>query len=98
MRLNAKHNWKLKLGILLFLIGQAFSLAHASEHGSAPHAHDGVACVGVLTDEHDLLIPRAGLAAPAVNAIASKAIATGRTLFPKRARALQPPATGPPSI
>ena len=98
MRLNAKHNWKLKLGILLFLIGQAFSLAHASEYGSTPHDHDGVACVGVLTDEHDLLVPSAKLAVPAVNATASKAIPTGRTLLLKRQRAFQPPATGPPSI
>jgi len=98
MHLNAKHSWKLTLGILLLLIGQAFSLAHASEHGSVPHDHDGVACVGVLNDEHDLLASSATPAAPAVNATASKAIPAGRILLLKRARALQPPATGPPSI
>ena len=98
MRLNAKHNWKLKLGILLFLIGQAVSFAHASEHGSIPHDHDGVACIGILSDENDLLVLNTGLSAPVVYAIAANTDPVRRVLNLACPYAFQPPATGPPSI
>jgi len=43
--------WKLKLGIILFLVGQLFSIVHASEHGSETHEHDGALCLATLNEE-----------------------------------------------
>jgi len=45
VHLTPKYTWKLKLAIALFLLGQSFSIAHAFEHGSDSHHHDGVACI-----------------------------------------------------
>lgn len=93
-----KHSSKLTLGVILFLVGQLFSLAHASEFGSDPHEHNGVACVAILTDEHDGLTPATNLNAVGFNL---------RTFTPSpilglpplvQPRATRPPATGPPSI
>jgi len=95
---NPKHSWKLKLGVVLFLVGQVFSFAHASEYGSAAHEHIGVACVAVLNDEHDVLATKAQLAAPAFFSSACRVLSTHRVLPTERLRTLQPPATGPPSI
>jgi len=98
MHLTAKHSWKLKLAIALFLIGQSFSIAHATEHGSGIHDHDGVACIGILSDENDLQVPGPGLSAPVRYATRSIADPIRRTRCVDASTALKPPATGPPSI
>ena len=98
MSLVPLYNWKRKLGILLFLFGQVVSVAHASEFGTAPHEHDGVECVAILTDDHDGLIPATALIAPALMAQAIGLAATTSQVPPALPRAIRPPATGPPSI
>ena len=69
MSLITRHNWVLRLGLVLLLAGQVFSVAHASEFGRAPHEHDGVLCVAILTDEQEGLVPTANLKASAFIAL-----------------------------
>lgn len=94
----ARHNWILKLGVVLFLAGQTISVAHASEFGSLPHEHNGVACIAILADEQEGLVPAANLTAPIFVAAASAATQSARQAPLKRLRLIRPPPTGPPSI
>lgn len=94
----AQHNWILKLGVVLFLAGQTISIAHASEFGSLPHEHNDVACIAVLTDVQEGLVPTANLTAPMFVAAASAATQSARQAPLKRLRLIRPPPTGPPSI
>ena len=98
MHLGRKHKWKLTFAIGLFLIGQAFSIAHAAEHGSGSHDHNGVACAGVLTDDQDCLTPTKGLDTPLFFSSTSSTLHCQTAQPLQRLRALRPPATGPPSI
>ena len=93
-----QHNWILKLGVVLFLAGQTISVVHAGEHGSHPHEHNGVACIAILTDAQEGLVPTANLIAPMFVAAASAAIPSARQAPLKRLRPIRPPPTGPPSI
>ena len=92
------HKWKFTLGVILFLTGQAFSLAHAAEFSSLPHDHDGVTCVAILNDEQDGLIPAAACVLPTGNYFAASKLTTPSASPLLRLRAFRPPATGPPSI
>ena len=94
----AQHKWTLRLGMVLFLAGQALSVAHASEFGHEPHEHNGVACVAILTDEPDGLVPAASLSAPKLTALAFVAAQPGRQARLGRPHAVRPPPTGPPSV
>jgi len=97
----------LKLGLALFLTGQVFSVAHASEFGHAPHEHNGVQCAAIVNnnnDDDDNGDEQEGLGASA-SPIASHwtvlliALLHTTSQAPQpRMRALRPPATGPPSI
>ena len=89
-------NWKLYAGIFLFVVGQAFSIAHAAEYGSEPHEHNGVACLAVLHDELDDDVPAGGLAAPQVYGTTACGMQDASPSSVRHTYALQPPATGPP--
>lgn len=98
MSIAALPDWKLKLGIVLFLVGQLFSVVHASEHGSGTHEHDGIICLATLNDVQDGLIHSAAPGATFPATSCSKlARDSGQTLL-KRLRAIRPPPTGPPFI
>jgi len=84
--------------MLLFLAGQAVSIAHASESGGLPHEHNGVACFAILTDEQDGLVPAADPAAPAFVAWVAHAPQAAKQAPLKRMRSIRPPPKGPPSI
>ena len=94
----ARQRWRSRLGLILFLAGQAFSTAHACEHGPDPHEHEGVPCLAILGFENDDLVPAADLAAPTFGASAEQVVETARPVILARPRAFKPPATGPPSI
>ena len=96
MSLITRHNWVLRLGLVLLLAGQVFSVAHASEFGRAPHEHDGVLCVAVLTDEPEGLVPTANLTASEFIALVADVPRPAREAPPKCLRSIRPPATGPP--
>ena len=77
---------------------QAFSLAHAAEHGDEPHEHDGVECELTLFTSEDTVILPSGVAsdfAPPTPAIQVRDFGTldTRTWPPERG----PPPRGPPS-
>lgn len=90
-------NWNFKPGITLLLVGLLFSIAHAAEHGSGAHEHEGVVCLVILNDEQDALIPQANLIALSATLVSDKAIAT-RQVSPAFQGVIRPPSTGPPSI
>ncbi|MYF01239.1 MAG: hypothetical protein F4234_13930 [Gammaproteobacteria bacterium] len=98
MSLIAQHNWILKLGVVLFLAGQTISVVHASEFGSLPHEHNGVACIAILADDQEGLVSAANLTAPMFVAAVSAATQSARQAPLKRLRPIRPPPTGPPSI
>ncbi len=93
---TTRHNWILRLGTALFLAGQALSIAHASEFGSDPHEHNGVACLAILTDEQDGIVASAHPAASASVASASATPQPKRQAPRERAHSILPPPTGPP--
>ena len=93
-----QHNRIAKLAIVLFLAGQVFSVAHASEHGTEPHAHNGVVCLAVLTDEQDGLVPSANLTASTFLAWVPAAPLSTPQAPLERQHSIRPPPTGPPSI
>lgn len=93
-----QHHWIPRLGIALFLIGQAFSVAHASEFGTDHHEHNGVACFAILNDEQEGLVPAANLTASTFIAWISAAPQSARPAPLKRQHSIRPPPTGPPSI
>ena len=98
MLLITRHNWVLRLGLVLLLAGQVFSVAHASEHGPIPHEHDGIACIAILTDEQDGLVPTANLTASVFIALVTSVHQAAKDAPLKRLRSILPPPTGPPSI
>ena len=98
MSLITRHNWVLRLGLVLLLAGQVFSVAHASEFGRTPHEHDGVACIAILTDEPEGLVPTANLTASEFIALVADVPRPAIEAPPKCLRSIRPPATGPPSI
>jgi len=87
-----------RLAIVLFLAGQALSIAHASEFGADPHEHNGVACLAILTDEPDGLLPSANPAASTPLALVSAAPQSGSCAAQRRIHSVRPPPTGPPAI
>jgi len=93
MAFRQKHNWKLALGIFLFLASQLMASAHALEFGAAPHEHNGYACVALSVDDHAgvVKIDAALITKVIHNTVAS----TTRPPVVGRCAAL-PPATGPP--
>ncbi|MCY3640739.1 MAG: hypothetical protein OXH37_06970 [Gammaproteobacteria bacterium] len=93
-----QHNWMSKLAIALFLAGQVFSVAHASEFGSDHHEHNGVACHAILNDEQEDLTAAANLTASTFIAVASAVPWSARQAPLERLRSIRPPPTGPPSI
>lgn len=98
MSTTIQRNWKFKLGILFFLVGQLFSIAHASEHGPDTHEHNGVVCLAILSDEQDALVPSADQIKLFFVASGSRATDTIRQAPLKHLRAIRPPPTGPPLI
>lgn len=67
-RLKQNRSWLFSLLVtVLFIWGQAGSIAHAVTYGSAPHKHDGKICV-VSTlaggDEDDLALPPIEISIP----------------------------------
>lgn len=92
------HDRILKLGIALFLVGQLFSVAHASEFGPAPHEHNGVACIAILGDEQDALIPTSSLVEPIFVFFPTAITRTAREGHLDLIRAIRPPPTGPPAV
>ena len=93
-----QNNWKLHLGIILFLAGQVFSIAHASEFGSDSHEHNGVVCVAILNDEPEALVSAKPATTPTFKNGASNARPALQPAYFQHLRAIRPPATGPPSI
>lgn len=93
-----QRNWTWKVGIVLFLAGHLFSIAHASEHGPAPHEHDGVVCTAILNDGQEGLVPAGNAAACVVVLAVSPAPGAARVVPVERPRTIRPPPTGPPSI
>ncbi len=89
---------KLTLGIILFLASQLFATAHASEFGSAPHEHNGYACLALSVDDHDGLVPTADLRTPALRPGTATTLLTPAPAPADAGTAVRPPATGPPSI
>ena len=94
----AQHNRIAKLAIALFLAGQAFSVAHASEFGTEPHVHNGVVCLAILTDEQEGLVASANLTAATFLAWIPAAPQSARQAPLERLHSIRPPPTGPPSI
>jgi len=92
-----QHKWLPRLGLALFLAGQALFIAHASEFGPGHHEHDGVACFAILNDEQEAPVAAAnGVAATFVAWISATLQSTNQAL-PTRLLSIRPPPTGPPS-
>ena len=98
MSLITQHNWIPRLGIVLFLAGQAHSIAHATEFGPGPHEHDGVVCLAILNDEQEDLVAAANVATSMFMAVVSATFQSTKQALPKRQRSIRPPPTGPPLV
>lgn len=94
----SQHRWNLRLGALLFLVGQCISAAHASEFGTVPHEHAGYSCLAVLLDDPEDPAPAAALQTPALKTSVRIPVQIARSAPIGSVQAVRPPATGPPSI
>ena len=94
----AQNRLKLSLGLLLFLVGQLFSIAHAAEHGTDAHEHNGVVCVVAVSDDATGLLPEASLAVESFPRVSSLLPVLAAPVHGAAQALLLPPPTGPPSI
>ncbi len=97
-RKSCKNSLMQKFAIILFLIGQAFSVAHAGEFGSHPHDHNGIHCYAILNDEQEGFGATTHSAEPAFLACVVAVPESARQAPAKPANSVLPPSTGPPSI
>ncbi len=79
------------------IIGQLFFAAHAIEHGTEPHEHNGVACLTVLNDELEDVLPTARVDALSFESTKSAPLPLANQFFSPKNMAVRPPSTGPPS-
>lgn len=84
--------------VALFLIGQIFVAAHAIEHGTEPHKHNGVVCLTVLNEERDDLVSPIQSVAVGLVVADSNSFSQSKQVQVIKNLALRPPSTGPPSI
>jgi len=85
-----------RLGTVLFLLGQLLSIAHALEHGHGAHEHEGQSCIAALLDEGSFstaLIPDTS-----GSIVVRPECAIPTSIDPKKRVWSRPPSTGPPSI
>lgn len=98
MSRTTENSWNVKLGIVVFLAAQLFSVAHATEFGAAPHEHDGFVCLASLSEGQDDLVVATQLAAPQSVEQSALIIRLVEQEVAIRLRSVRPPSTGPPSI
>lgn len=93
-----RNSWIQITALVLFLLGQALSVAHAAEHGGHDHEHEGVVCLALIHDEQEGLVPATGGMLPSVGVEVPQTSQIPELLRSVQASALRPPPTGPPSV
>ena len=92
------YRWLIGVFLTLFIGLQSYSITHASEHGDAPHEHDGIACsVTVLADDHGVVLPTVPVFETVISDIAETAYPDFTSVLYIRPQGRAPPPRGPPA-